>query len=69
VDGTLVLLGGTSVRHPKVVTTMYGMAECAAMAAKRRCHREGCWAKTDGVTVVLVGFFRFNMVMVLIFFT
>jgi hypothetical protein len=37
-----------------VLTTMCGMAECAAMAATRRCRREGCWPKTDGVTVVLV---------------
>ena len=40
-----------------VVTTMCGMAECAAMAATRRCHQEGCWSKTDGVTAVLVRVF------------
>ena len=41
-----------------VVTTMCGIGECAAMAATRRCPREGCWPKTDGVTVDLVRFFR-----------
>jgi hypothetical protein len=33
---------------------MCGMAECAAMAATWRCHQEGCWPKTDGLTAVLV---------------
>jgi len=40
-----------------VVATIRGMAECAAMAATRRCHQGGCWTKTDEVTVVLVRFF------------
>ena len=40
-----------------VVTTMCGMAECAAMAATQQCHQEGCWSKTDGVTAVLVRVF------------
>ena len=50
------------------LNTMCGMAECAMMVATQRFHREGCWAKTDRVTVVLICCLGCHMVMVNFFF-
>ena len=36
------------------VTTMRSMAECAVMAATRRCHQERCGLEIDEVMAVLV---------------
>ena len=56
--GNFFALGRLQLWMGGVITTMCGIGECAMMAATQQCPQEGCWLKTDRVTVVVVRFFR-----------